>query len=156
MKGRKPLPTNVHLLRGNPSKLPADRLRIGADPEAVIPECPEHLSPIARVEWARLAPELLKLGLISQLDRAGFAVYCQAYGRWVHAEQMIAALGEDGLVATTPTGFSRPSIWLRISEQAAAQCHRFMAEFGLTPSARSRVKASPQLGLFGDDDPYFT
>lgn len=151
MKGRKPLPANVHLLRGNPSKIPDARLHGSVQPEVERPECPEHLSEVARVEWDRIVVELEKLGLVSQLDRAALAVYCQAWGRWVEAERHLAELGLEGLTMRTPTGFERPSAWLLVSERAVEQMHRFLTEFGMTPSARARVQRSPQLALFGED-----
>ncbi len=35
----------------------------------------------SKAEWKRLAQEMHRLGIISQLDRAALAAYCQAYGR---------------------------------------------------------------------------
>ena len=152
--GPKPLPKNVHVLQGNRSKLPARALFDDKIlPVTEIPEPPDHLSPEAVEEWNRLGVELAKLGLISQIDRAAFAVYCQAYGRWVHAERMIqAADGITGLITTTPNGFQQMSAWLVISKQAVEQMKIFLIEFGMTPSSRSRVTpSSPQGDLFNDD-----
>ena len=158
MKGRKPLPANVHMLRGNPSKLPPERLQGAVQPAVERPSCPDHLTVEARAEWDRITIELEKLGLLTQLDRAALAVYCQAWGRWVEAERHLAEDGDEGLTMTTPSGFRRPGVWLVISERAVEQMHRFLAEFGMTPSARSRIVKSPQLALFQDDPAanYFT
>ncbi|MDZ7809187.1 MAG: phage terminase small subunit P27 family [Arhodomonas sp.] len=109
-------------------------------------------------EWDRLSGELRELGLISQIDRAAFAVYCQAYGRWVRAEERMAELGDEGLVETAPSGYRQMSVWLQISNRATDQMKSFLAEFGMTPSARSRVTPSTrrQRDLFdaqdGEDD----
>ncbi len=51
---------------------------------------PEHLSAEARAEWQRLAPVLVRLKLLSSLDRAAFSAYCQAWGRHVEAEGELA------------------------------------------------------------------
>lgn len=151
-RGPKPLPANVHLLKGNPSKLPADKLRDQLQPETEVPKCPPHLSAEAKREWKRITVELERYGLVSQMDRSALAVYCQAYGRWVNAEKRIKALGEDGLVDETPNGYKQIGVWLQISNRAVEQMHRFLAEFGMTPSSRSRVTPSPQQDLFGDDE----
>lgn len=152
--GPKPLPKNVHVLQGNRSKMPTRALFDDKIlPATEIPTPPDHLSPEAVEEWERLGIELAKLGLISQIDRAAFAVYCQAYGRWVHAERAIQAAGDKGLITTTPNGFQQMGAWLVISKQAVEQMKVFLIEFGMTPSSRSRVTpSSPQGDLF-DDDP---
>ena len=49
-RGPKPLPANVHLLRGNPSKLSNADLVDALQPEVEIPNCPRHLLPEARKE----------------------------------------------------------------------------------------------------------
>lgn len=88
-RGPKPLPANVHALRGNPSRLPLDRLRDAVEPDVEIPDCPKHLLPEARKFWRRLTPELEKLGLISRIDQAALALACQEWAWWVwHEEQL--------------------------------------------------------------------
>lgn len=78
-RGPQPLPSNVHRLRGNPGHKSAFDLNDSVNPAIEIPGCPKHLLPEARKEWKRIAPELEKLGLISKLDRASLAIYCQEY-----------------------------------------------------------------------------
>lgn len=51
--------------------------------------CSAHLLPSAKAEWKLLVLELFQLGVITRLDRATLAGYCQAYGRWVEAEKML-------------------------------------------------------------------
>lgn len=138
-RGPKPLPANVHLLRGNLSKKSASQLRDGVAPPVEIPGCPRHLKGPALKEWRRVTVELEQLGLISHIDRAALAMYCTAWGRHVEAEEKIQALGEAGLVDETPNGFRVQSVWLNISNKAMDQCKSFLAEFGMSPSARSRV-----------------
>ena len=152
-RGPSPLPTNVHLIRGNPSKKAAHELRDAVNPEVRLPDPPGHLLREAKAEWRRLGAELLKHGLVSELDRGPLAVYCQAYGRWVHAEKELKKLGDGGLIDETPSGYKQIGVWLQISNRAVETMRKYEAEFGLTPSARSRVQpSSNQPDLFGDDD----
>ena len=67
MRGRRPTPTRLKMLTGNPGKrsLNHDEPR----PEANIPECPPELGPVARAEWDRLVDELAALRLLTNLDR---------------------------------------------------------------------------------------
>lgn len=53
------------------------------------PDCSDHLSDEARAELRRLVETLVSMGVISNVDRAVLAAYCQAYGRWVEAEQKL-------------------------------------------------------------------
>lgn len=147
-RGPKPLPSNVHRLRGNPSKKSAGELLDEVRPPVEIPDCPSHLLPDARREWKRITPLLEDLGLVAKIDMAALAVYCQAYGRWRQAERKIRELNAadpetmPGLVGKTPSGYLQVSVWLQISNRAVEVMHKFLCEFGMTPSARSRVTPS--------------
>jgi P27 family predicted phage terminase small subunit len=136
MRGRRPKPTALKLRDGNPGGRALNRL----EPKPLIsaPTCPAHLSPSAKAEWKRLARQLECLGIISQLDRAALAGYCQAYGRWVEAERK---LKETPLLLKTPAGYIQPSPWLAIANKQLELMHRFMGELGLSPASRSRVAA---------------
>jgi P27 family predicted phage terminase small subunit len=141
-RGPKPLPANVHLLRGNPSKKTTSQLVDGVSPLVEIPQAPKHLKGEALKEWKIITIELEKLGLISKIDRAVLSMYCTAWGRHVDAENKIREMGADGLVSETPNGFQVQSAWVNISNKAMEQCHKYLCEFGMSPSARSRVTPS--------------
>jgi len=148
-RGPKPLPANVHRLRGNASHKPlASLLDDIVRPDVEIPDCPEHLGGEARAEWDRLTPHLEKLGLISQLDRAALAGYCQAWADYVWAQVRIAAsntgdeTGERGRIWDTPSGYKQISVLQQISNRALEQVDKFLGHFGLSPALRSRVTAS--------------
>ena len=153
-RGPKPLPDNVHRITGNRSKIPAHKLNASLQPDVEIPSCPAHLLPDAKKEWKRITPELEKMRIVSKMDRAALAVYCQAYARWVQAENKLKALNDDGLVEKTPSGYQQISVWLQISNRAVEQMHKFLCEFGMSPSSRSRVTAntSPNMDIFGDNN----
>ena len=156
MRGRKPKPTAQKLLEGNPGRRPINGREPA--PPAGMPTCPAHLSPTAKAEWKRLARTLNRIGLLSQLDRAALAGYCQAYGRWVEAEKRLA---ETPVLLKTPSGYVQPSPWLAIANKNLELMHKFMAEIGMTPSSRSRVTVTDRLrpkpwetaALLDDDDP---
>ncbi len=172
--GRRALPANVHLLRGNPSKLPTSDLLDSFQPEVEIPNCPRHLWPEARKEWRRITPELERYGLISKIDRTALALYCQAYARWVWAEeQMTRAMevaekkraeaasrgeewtGGDGVIVPTPNGHTTYSGHWVVANRAMQQVNSLLDNFGLAPINRGKVQQSGnrQSDLdFGDDD----
>ncbi len=167
--GRHRLPANVHMLHGNPSKLSAAALLDGElRPPVEIPPCPAHLADEARKEWRRITRHLEVLGLISQIDRAALAGYCTAWGEYVWAENRIAAFngpdesratpearaadktGERARIWETPSGYKQMSPFLQIRNRAMEMMAKFLAEFGMSPAARSRVTPSDnQLPLPG-------
>ena len=130
MKGRKPRP----------------RARGAADVPAlpdVLPRCPPHLSDAARREWRRLATPLFEAGVLTLADRGALAAYCQAWGRWVEAEEKLA---ETPSLLKTPSGYVQQSPWLSIANKQLEIMGRYMAELGLTPVSRSRVATTEAAG----------
>ncbi|MER8441469.1 phage terminase small subunit P27 family [Mesorhizobium sp. M1312] len=157
MRGRKPAPTALKIALGNPGKRPLNKRE--PKPVTAIPTCPAHLMPTAKAEWKRLAHYLHELGIISELDRAALAAYCQAYGRWVEAEKK---LKETPPLLRTPAGYVQPSPWLAISNKNVELMHKFMSELGLSPVSRSRVATTHHIGpkpwefTGEDEDEFFT
>ena len=145
MKGRKPKPTHLKLVTGNPGRR---RVKIGPEPTAVAPLPPPELADDALTEWHRVAAELEPLGLLTRVDRAALAAYCQAYGRWAVAERALAKMAAadpvtGGLLIKTTNGNVIQNPLVGISNKAAAAMVRYAAEFGMTPSARSQIEAVP-------------
>jgi len=155
MRGRKPKPTHLKLVDGNPGRRPitADGFR----PEACIPDPPEHLKGEALSEWQRVTAVLHRSRMISDADRGPLAMLCTLWDRYVTAEQMIEkareqAPGSMGLFVKSPNGFPIQSPWLAVSNRAIEQYKGMCAEFGLTPAARTRIEPATYQGdLFEDE-----
>ena len=75
-------------------------------------------------------------GVLTLIDRAALAAYCQAYGRWVEAEER---LRETPMLFKTPSGYVQQSPWLGIANKQLELMGRYMTELGMTPASRSRV-----------------
>ena len=135
-RGRKPKPTAVKVLEGNPGKRPLNMYE--PVPEKKAPECPSWLNDEAKAEWDRLADKMVNLGTLTETDMAAFAGYCQSYVRWKEAEEFIE---KHGTIVKTPSGY-----WQQVPQVSIAQTNlkvmlKFCSEFGLTPSSRSRMIA---------------
>ena len=76
-RGRKPKPTAIKELEGNPGKRPLNDAE--PKPERKAPPCPKWLEPEAKKEWRRLSKQLEQIGVLTEVDQAAFASYCQAY-----------------------------------------------------------------------------
>jgi P27 family predicted phage terminase small subunit len=149
MRGRRPKPTRLKLLTGNPGKRPLNEDE--PRPEAVIPDCPAELGAVARREWDRLVGELAALHLLTNLDRAALAAYCGAYGMWAEATE---AIQKFGTMVKSPTGFPIQSPYVSIANRQAEIMMRISAEFGFTPASRGRISApaEPERTLFDQLD----
>jgi len=147
MRGRRPVPTRIKFLTGNPGKRPLNEHE--PRPEPQIPDCPPQLGPIAREEWERLTTELASLRIITALDRSALAAYCNAYGLWAEATE---AIQKYGTMVKSPTGYPIQSPYVSIANRQAEIMMRIASEFGFTPASRSRISAPaedwPQASLF--------
>jgi P27 family predicted phage terminase small subunit len=145
MAGRRPKPTHLKLLNGNPGKR-----RINPNepkPPGEIPVPPDHLGDTAKAEWNRIGEILLRLGLLTTLDRAALAAYCTTYARWIDAEE---ALKKTGPIVRAPSGYPMISPYLVVANRALEQMRAFMIEFGLTPASRSRISVN----VHENEDPF--
>ena len=140
-RGRKPTPTAIKELEGNPGKRALNDKEPKHQKKA--PACPKWLEDEAKKEWRRLAKQMEQLGILTQVDMAAFAGYCQAYARWKEAEEFIT---QHGSIVKTPSGY-----WQQVPQVSIAQTYlkimnKFAEQFGLTPSSRSRIIASSESG----------
>ena len=87
-RGRKPKPTALKVLEGNPGKRPLNNKE--PQPEKKAPRCPSWLEPEAKKEWKRMAKTLEAIGVLTQVDKAAYAGYCQAYARWKEREEFLS------------------------------------------------------------------
>lgn len=143
-RGPAPKPTALKVLQGNPGRRPLTQNE--PKPRVQRLRCPLWLDPEAQQEWRRLSPELRRLGLLTFVDLAVFAAYCQAYSRWRQAER---ALSEHGLVmeigGKEDEEGKRTGAYLqqRPEVSIAQKYHQLMvaagAKLGLDPSSRSRI-----------------
>lgn len=163
-RGPLPKPAALKALEGNPGKR-ALNLSEGVNPLVTVPSAPKHLGIEARKEWKRITPLLEELGLISGLDRAALALYCQAVGRLSELETAFAGLVNRLMVAApegdraqayadavyaasysvTPSGYAQQSVIVQLIKSHREQVNRYLMHFGLSPAARGRVQPSNYL-----------
>lgn len=133
--GRKPKPTALKKLQGNPGKRALNKKEPQLD--NTMPQCPPHLNDEAKKEWRRMAKRLHDAGILTYVDRASLAAYCQAYGRWVEAEELAE---KDGLIIETSNGNKIQNPAVGIANKAMADMVKIASEFGMTPSSRTKLK----------------
>lgn len=139
MRGRPRKPTELKKLQGNPGKRPLPRNE--PRPARDLPYCPAHLNDEAKREWKRIVHTLYDTGLLTKVDKAALAMYCQAWGRWVEAENQVAINGD---VVKTKQGNIIQNPYLSISNRAWDQLSKMIQQFGLSPAARARLTVQPE------------
>ena len=146
-KGRKPKPTAIKELEGNPGKRKLNENE--PKPVRKAPSCPKWLLPEAKKEWRRLAKTMEAMGTLTESDRSAFAAYCQAYARWKEAEERIT---DRGLVIRTPSGYPQQVPYVSIAQQYLKIMGQFAERFGLDPSSRSRIIAAGDMTANSGDE----
>lgn len=138
-KGRKPIPTNLKILNGNPGKRPLPQNE--PKPQPVAPKRPTWLTGEGRKMWERLVPRLETLGLITNIDGEAFAAACQCWKTFVDCQKILKKEGLTYIYTNTQGAeneVARPQV--AIGQKALDQFKGFCVEFGLTPSSRTRIE----------------
>ncbi len=145
-RGPSPKPTALKALHGTARR---DRSNPSEpQPQVTAVSCPAFLDSAAKAEWRRLIPHLVKLKLMSDLDRGLLAAYCAAWSRWRKAELAIQKFGE---VLATPSGYMQKNPHVTIANESIRTLEKLAGHFGLSPSTRTRVSATPEEQ---EDDPF--
>jgi len=137
MRGRKPKPTRLRLIQGNPGKRPFNK----REPKftAGAPDCPDHLDTVAKKEWYRITAELAAQGLLTKMDRAALSSYCTLWSRHVKCERVLAKSSLREIIK----GRVQNHGLLRESRACLRDMNKIGVEFGFTASSRTRIQATP-------------
>jgi P27 family predicted phage terminase small subunit len=135
-RGFVPKPTALKLLHGETK---ASRLNFDEPiPDRALPDCPDGVSDEVRAIWDYTVRQLDVMGMASAADRDALRAYCEAV---ITHRKASALLANSGVMikATEYTVMRNPAV--QIQRDAAMTLARFAREFGLTPSARSEIRA---------------
>ena len=138
--GRRPAPTKLTMLRGNPSKKklnPAEPI-----PPAGEVRAPRRLSTMAREVWDDLAPICLAMGTLTTADVRPFARLCELQADLDKACEAKDAEG-FGLFTLSEDYNGAPKMGLhasiKLEKELSPVIRPFYELFGLTPVARARI-----------------
>jgi P27 family predicted phage terminase small subunit len=149
--GRPKKPTALHIFNGTdrPCRRNDNEPMPEIDPEVPLP--PDSLSEHGKKKWIELAKVLYSNGLLTQLDYDEFEIYCQTWEVLKEAEEMMkksvmsikmkdGSTKTTGLIVVTKNGNVINSPFLNIANTARRDCHKYLSEFGMTPSSRTKTK----------------
>ena len=134
MAGRIPKTPALKKLQGHPGKRKLNNS--GPRLDGTTPECPVWLDAEAKREWDRVVHALHESGILTNVDRAVLAAYCQSYARWVEAETQVE---KEGQVLERQSGRHYLNPNLAAASLALKQLMAYAVQLGLTPAARSRI-----------------
>jgi len=134
MRGRKPHPTALTLIAGNPSrkKLPVAEPK----PDGDLYAPPAWLTPDQQDIW-RAAISNAPRGLLRQLDESLLTIWVVAADMHKQATLQVARFG---MIVKSPTqGYPVQSPYLAVINRQAEIMLRVASELGFTPTSRSRI-----------------
>ena len=141
-RGPAPTPTTVLKLRGS-TLVSKRRLAREVQGPAGLPQAPDWLDEGAKAMWDHLLPMLEGMGVLTRIDGNALARYCRLWSRWRKAEAYLDKHGEMYPLKDDQGRVKCVQQWpqVAIAAKLAQQLTRLEQEFGMTPSARSRVAA---------------
>lgn len=134
--GRPAKPTKLKLLHGDDKKNPGRVNRsepLPAD-DHVAPT--EELAGEALEAWDRIAPDLIRKGVLTPWDAQAFTTYCQTVAHYREASRCLAV---EGYTARGAAGGVIKSPYWQIMRDAIAVMTTIGGRFGLTPSDRAQL-----------------
>ena len=138
MAGRRPTPTALKLVTGNPGKRALNKKE--PKPKAKAPPCPAHLDANGKAAWKKLCALLGKMGVLTEADGLALERLCDCYSDILQCRELIE---RDGRTYTTTDQNSNTLIKnnpaVNQLRAADAQFKSYLVEFGLTPAARTKV-----------------
>lgn len=117
---------------------------------AEMPE-PEGAAPAVLEVWRRVVAELDAMALAYPADQDALRCYCEAVVSHRRASEV---LKNSGVLVKGIHGNLVRNPALQIQRDAAQTVRAFAQEFGLTPSARSSIKATDAAGGTDADNPF--
>lgn len=145
MAGRKPKPTRLHVIHGNPSKKRLNYDEPQPDP-VKNPSPPKHLDPIASYLWRVLCVELSELGILGRIDLKALERYCECYSTWRDAQKMRAERGvvveKKQIVGETEIVIDvKTAPWVTVAAKMSAEMRAIESATGMGGAAnRAKVK----------------
>lgn len=141
--GLPPTPTEILKLRGSwRAKLNPNE----PQPPRYIPDRPDWMDDTTAQVWDEVSKGLHDSGLLTSIDGKALARYCKTWAMWRDAHDF---LDEHGTTYPTKdvsgrvTGvaeFPQVSRSLKLADQLL----RLEQQFGMTPSARTRIEVKPK------------
>lgn len=138
--GRRPVPSEILETRGA-YKINPQRRREGEPKASGRPKMPRHLDTYGKAEWRRIVALMEKMGTLSETDQSAIEQYCESYSDWRQAKETCKKTGQAHIIyGKDGKPMTKRNAFMAVKQACADRCFRYLIEFGMTPSARSRLQ----------------
>lgn len=149
-RGRKPKPTVLKKLQGNPGKRDLKKKREPKPPITRKADPPVNLAKddnLAAEFVAKYRPTLQALGLLTDVDDPAFEMAARHYSLAIKAYEEVQI---DGLTVMDDHAQERKHPLLQVFRDNSQAFKSYITEFGMTPSARVRlrIEEADQLSVY--------
>lgn len=134
MKGRKPTPTAVKQLHGNPGKRAINKRE--PKPKTAVKRPWGLGQGEQRKFWDEHAPELERMQVLTGIDSAAFRLMAEHYA---FAVQAAKELREGGELTVEGREGPKKHPLMQVLRDNSQMFKSYAVEFGMTPSARARL-----------------
>lgn len=158
MAGRKPVPTALKKLRGNPGRRPLNKREPKPSECDNVPACPRYLKSdaVAAARWDYDASQLVQMKVLTEADQGALEMRSYVYSQIYELREILRV---EGRVVDIYVKDKNEVVYLagQKSHPAAVQLAALLKEFraygsllGLDPASRSKIKVGT-----GDDGDEF-
>lgn len=135
MAGRRPTPTHLKLIKGNPGKRAINRRE--PKPRREVPSPPATLCPVSLVAWGKYSVILDRMGVLTEADSGALERLCECYAEMQEYKAIVKA---ERPTYETSAGLKKANPAVAMLADADRRFKSYLVEFGLSPAARSKVK----------------
>lgn len=129
--GRKPKPAALRILSGTGHRPINDQVK--PNPAKLSP--PEWLEEEYHDKWNGAAKMLNDLGVLMETDLMAFELLVVSYCKWKEAEEKA-----EINIFKSSSGYAFQNPYINIAHKYAQRLHKLLAEFGMTPSSRTKIQ----------------
>lgn len=134
MTGRRPKPTSMKLVEGNPGKRPLNLAE--PKPERSSARAPRGLGAEGAKFWRKYVVGMAALGVLTQADEPAARMMAEHYDVAIRAATQ---LHDEELVLEGRDGPKKNPLTQVLRDNSTA-LRAYLVEFGMTPAARSKIK----------------
>ncbi|WLB84896.1 MULTISPECIES: phage terminase small subunit P27 family [Bradyrhizobium] len=100
------------------------------------------MSDKARETWGYVTGLLDRMGVLTEADGVALEMLCEAYADFLAARAELKNVGSEYYETSTASGDTMYRVHPAVAQRndADRRIRSWLAEFGMTPSARARVK----------------
>lgn len=152
MKGRKPIPTALKVLKGTDQPCRVNKKDTSSPVVTKVPPPPRWFTKLGKKIYKDVTRQLAASKVLTPADLEMLVAYCQEYSTYLEIMEQFNTGDEDRVVTVaTKAGISKQvNPLFKIAQASLEKAKSIGVEYGLTPSSRARVNPVKEQ----DEDPF--